>query len=83
MKNKLKVEVKNRKSVSITTKEYDPGYNNEGDYIEITEWTNGNGIDIEFSRTSIAGINLGGSTFIKLTYNELNAIKACCKIISK
>lgn len=83
MKDKLIPDFSNRKSAYIKAEKYDVGYINNGDYIEVTEWTNRDGIDVEFNRNSPAGKNMGGSIIIKMTYGELNAIKLCCKRISK
>jgi hypothetical protein len=48
MKNKIKFETSNRKSVFCT----DLGpYHKEHDFIEVTEWTNGEGWDITISDT--------------------------------
>jgi len=50
MKNKIKFETSNRKSVFCTDLgQYYP--NKESDFIEVTEWTNGDGWDITISDT--------------------------------
>ena len=50
MKNKIKFETSNRKSVFCTDLgQYFP--HKESDFIEVTEWTNGEGWDITISDT--------------------------------
>lgn len=57
------MEFKNRKSVFDTLSKYDILAKKE-DYIEITEWSNGEGFDIMFPNKSIS-----------LTIGELEAIQ--------
>lgn len=42
----MEFEVKNRKSVFVGLND---GYHKEHDYIEVTQWTNGEGYDIHIS----------------------------------
>ena len=75
--NRKEVKISKRNSAYVVTNDFDPGYTNQGDFIEITEWTNGDGIDININRTSPAGINLGGTIKFQITYGEFEAIKKC------
>lgn len=59
------MEFVNRKSVHDDLKKYDYLSKDSG-YIEVTEWTNGEGIDIT--------IEDNGLKLISLTYGELDAI---------
>lgn len=45
-------------------------------YLDVTEWTNGEGIDIEIW-------NVEGRKKIHMTWGEWDAIKACVKAIQK
>lgn len=65
MRKKLTMEFVNRKSVHDDLKKYDYLSKDSG-YIEVTEWTNGEGIDIT--------IEDNGLKLISLTYGELDAI---------
>lgn len=65
------IEIKKRKSVSVETKEYDV-LAKDGNFIEVTEWTNGDGVDIHNSRE--------GQT-INLTWGEFKAVKKLVKIL--
>ena len=56
------MEFKTRKSVNDKLRVYDY-LAKENDYIEVTEWVNGEGIDISINTTSIS-----------LSYGQLDAI---------
>lgn len=61
------MEIKNRKSITDRLNTYDYLAEKDSDFIEITEWTNGEGVDI----------NIGSNNetkFISITYGELEAI---------
>ena len=66
------MEIENRKSISDSLKIY-TFIDNEDDFIEVTEWTNGEGIDITISRVK------GDSKMISLHYDELEAINYLSK----
>ena len=66
------MELTNRKSISDSLKIY-TFIDNEDDFIEVTEWTNGEGIDITISRVK------GDSKMISLHYDELEAINYLSK----
>jgi len=76
-----KIKKTKRNSAYVITSDFDPGYTNDGDFIEVTEWSNTEGFDLDINRTSPAGINLGGTIKIQLTYGEFSAIKECVKSI--
>lgn len=59
------MEFASRKSAHDDLKKYDYLSKDSG-YIEVTEWVNGEGIDIT--------IESGGTKLISLTYGELEAI---------
>lgn len=66
------MEIKERKSVSDILSKYDHLVNKDSnkDYIEITEWYNGEGYDITL-----------GDKMFSLTYGELNAINYLIKVL--
>lgn len=59
--------MKQRKSISVDLKEYDH-FADDHDFIEVCEWSNGEGVDV------IVSSKLGG--IFQLTYGEWNALKA-------
>lgn len=59
------MEFASRKSVHDDLKKYDYLSKDSG-YVEVTEWVNGEGIDVT--------IESGSTKLISLTYGELNAI---------
>lgn len=63
MKKKLIMEFVNRKSVHDDLKKYDY-MAKDNDFIEVTEWTCGEGIDV----------TINDDTLISLTYGQLEAI---------
>lgn len=77
MKN---VQVDNRKSALVLLSEYclfSMGDRKEkGDYLEVTEWANGEGYDINIS-------DVNGDRHILLTWGQYDALKACVKAINK
>lgn len=66
------MEVGHKKTVWDYLKKYDPSVN-EHDFIEITEWTNGEGVDILISKNS--------DKLFSMTYDELEAIKYLTMIL--
>jgi hypothetical protein len=48
----------------------------KGDFLEVTEWTNGEGYDIHVSDTN-------GEKQFQLTWGQMEALKKCVKIINK
>lgn len=64
------MEIKQRKSVNDSLKKYCV-YAKDDNYIEITEWTNGEGWDI----------NISDEKRISLTYGELEAINYLVKTL--
>ena len=57
------MKINNRKSVSDNLKKYDY-LAKDNDFIEVTEWTNGEGIDVQISEKPT----------ISITYGELEAL---------
>jgi len=74
----MKIETSNRKTVFMElfgicsfAKE------NSGDFIEVTEWSNGEGFDISLSSKSY------GTQSIQLTWGEYKALKKLVKALDK
>jgi hypothetical protein len=74
----MKIETSNRKAVFMElfgicsfAKE------NSGDFIEVTEWSNGEGFDISLSSKSC------GTQAIQLTWGEFKALKKLVKELDK
>lgn len=65
------MEFNNRKSVNSSLKNYDYLCKDD-DFIEITEWTNGEGYDISIETKS-------NTKFYSLTHGELEAINRLIK----
>lgn len=59
----------NRRCITDKLSKYDMLYN-ESDYIEITEWTNGEGFDVDIN-----------GKMLQLTYGQLNAINYLIKTL--
>lgn len=60
------MKVNNRKSIFEDLKKFSI-FAKEGDFIEVTEWTNGEGVDISLGSSQ-------GTRNISLTWGELDAI---------
>lgn len=60
------MKVNNRKSIFEDLKKFSI-FAKEGDFIEVTEWTNGEGVDISLGSSR-------GTRNISLTWGELDAI---------
>lgn len=61
------MEIQNRKSINDKLKKYCYCSNSDNDFIEVTQWTNCEGIDIIINSN-------GQEKFLALTYGELEAI---------
>lgn len=64
------MEIKERKSVNDKLKKYDH-LAKDSDFIEVTEWTNGEGWDISIN-----------DNIISLTWGQLEAINYLIKVLS-
>lgn len=62
------MKINTRKSVSDNLKKYDY-LAKDGEFIEVIEWTNGEGIDVQISEKPV----------ISITYGELEAINYLTK----
>lgn len=71
-----KYELNKRNSIFAPLKEFDPGFSGENGFIEVTEWTNGEGWDIEIS-------SKGRNERIQLTWGEFEGIKKLIKELDK
>lgn len=67
------MEITNRKSVSDSLKKY-TWTNDENSFIEVTEWTNGEGWDINICDN-------GDNKIFSLHYGELEAINYLRKVL--
>lgn len=62
------MELHQRKSITDDLKNY-CYFAKDDDYIEVTEWINGEGVDID----------INGKKYFNLTYGELDAVKYLVK----
>jgi hypothetical protein len=69
------MKINNRKAIFTELKEY-CYLAGEHDFIEVTEWTNGEGFDINIS-------NKLSTTIFPLTHGEFKALKKLIKTLSK
>jgi len=78
MKKEIKVET--RKSAFVDLEDYCVNSMGErkdkGDFLEVTEWTNGEGYDIHIEDSS-------GLVRFMLTWGQFEAMKKCIKAIDK
>lgn len=70
-----KIEAYKRNSVFTRLKNY-CSFANEHDYIEVTEWKNGEGFDINISNST-------NTKNFDLTHGEFNALKKLIKQLNK
>lgn len=74
------IKVEYRESAFVELKDYctfSTGDRKEkGDYLQVTEWSNGEGYDIDIS-------DVNGERHIIITWGQYDAIKACIKAINK
>ena len=78
---KKEIEVRTRKTAFAELKEFctfsmTAERKDKGDFLEVTEWTNGEGYDIHISDVN------GEKTFI-LTWGQMEAMNKCVKKIEK
>jgi hypothetical protein len=78
---KKEIKVTNRKSSFVELKDYCVGSmgkdkEKEGHFLEVTEWSNGEGYDIYIHDSE-------GERQIHLSYGQFDAIKKCVKVIDK
>ena len=65
----------NRKSIFSDLKDFDLGFAKENDYIEITEWHNGEGFDVD--------IHTSQPQSFQLTWGQYSAMKKMIKELGK
>ncbi len=75
------VKIVKRKSVFVELKDWcvmsmGPDQKDKGHFLEVTEWTNGEGYDVYIS-------DINGEKSMQLTYGQFDAIKKCIKAIEK
>lgn len=68
------MEISNRKSIFDELKKYDILSNGDNDYIEITEWSNGEGYDVQINTK-------WKNQSFSLTHGELEAINYLIKVL--
>ena len=78
---KKEINVTNRKSAFVELKDYcigsmDFDNKDKGHFLEVTEWSNGEGYDIHIYDSE-------GERQIHLSYGQFDAIKKCVKVIDK
>jgi len=66
-----KIKIENRRSVFSEIGDYCV-FSKEGDFIEITEWINGEGYDIAISEKYMFSLTRGQYNLIKVLINRLN-----------
>ena len=79
MKLESKIEVKNRKSAFVELKDYcvnSMGAEDNHDFLEVTEWSNGEGYDIHI-------FDALGDRHIEFTWGQYKPLKKCIKAIDK
>jgi hypothetical protein len=69
------MEIKQRKSIMSELKPF-CYLSGDDDYIEVTEWTNGEGIDVNISDSS-------GDKTIAMTFGEFKALKKAIKFLNE
>lgn len=78
---KKEIEVTNRKSTFVELKDYCVGSmgkdkEKEGHFLEVTEWSNGEGYDIHIFDSQ-------GERQIQLSWGQFEAMRKCIKAIDK
>jgi hypothetical protein len=76
---KKRISLNNRKAAFVELKEWcvmscGPDREDEGDFLEVTQWTNGEGYDVYIS-------DIGGDKQFHFTFGQFDAIKKCIKAI--
>lgn len=62
------MEIRQRRSLNDSLKKYCYSSNGEHDFIEVTQWTNGEGIDVTI-------VSNGNEKSFSITHGELEAIQ--------
>jgi len=80
MEKKKKISISNRKSAFASLEDFcifsSGERKDKGDFIEVTEWSNGEGYDIHIS-------DADGDKQFSLTWGQYEAMKKCFKKINK
>jgi len=76
-----KVQVSKRTAAMVDLKDFctfsmGPDRKDKGDFLEVTEWTNGEGYDIHI-------LDSAGEKQFQLTWGQVKALKKCIKAIEK
>jgi hypothetical protein len=72
-----KIELSKRPAAMVDLENWcimSAGRNDKGDFLEVTEWTNGEGYDIHIS-------DVDGQKTFTLTWGQFEAMKKCIKAI--
>ena len=65
------VEKYNRKAVCCCLVDFDPGFADESDFVEVCEWKNGEGYDVAINDTHFC-FTIGEFKAIEYLINQLN-----------
>ena len=76
---KKRISLNNRKAAFVELKDWcvmscGPDREEAGDFLEVTQWTNGEGYDVYIS-------GVGGDIQFHFTFGQFDAIKKCIKAI--
>jgi hypothetical protein len=74
-KDKVEITESIRRTFYCDLKPFDPGFAKEDEFIEVTEWTNGEGFDILIETTKREKFSL--------TWGEYDALKHLVKKLNK
>lgn len=72
LKKEIEVDLYDRKSLMVELKDFDH-LSKKGDFIEVTEWKNGEGYDIALSDKQVVSVTIG----------QFDAIKKLVKLFNK
>jgi hypothetical protein len=70
------MEINNKKSVFTELKNFCPYSLTKPDFMEVTEWVNGEGVTVAIN-------DILGNRHCDFTYGELDALKKCIKTLHK
>jgi hypothetical protein len=80
MENKPKVKINKRNAAFVELKDFClfsmAERKDKGDFLEVTEWSNGEGYDIHID-------DVGGEKKFHITWGQWDALKKCIKAIEK
>lgn len=74
-KDKVEITETSRRTLWCELKHFDPGFSKEYDFIEVVEWTNGEGFEVT--------IESRNSEKFSLTWGQYEALKTLIKKLNK